>query len=214
MRLRNNLTEARQEILSGGIQQTNRYSLIYPQYSEEPLYPHSITLPGYGFDLIEHSMWSVIRKIPFKKTYTDLQVTFYMENKNYANFVTSWNSLMTNADGTQTAAFNNSSGVSPTNFEGSQSVVSAPEYSGNILENNKNIGIAGGGGAVNYINTIYNNFVQVNLLSETSPDKINSSFIFREAFISQIAPTQLTSVETGYSLFTVFFKFAKVQVIN
>lgn len=226
MNISENMLNARENILKQGIQQTNRYRMFYPRlgspyvYSDLGtrsemglyLYPYSVVLPGYGFDLIDHSMWSIIRKIPFRKTYSELQVTFIVGTSNYKSFVKIWDSIITKParsnDGSvsDTWSYATKNGVSPSVFE-------EQEGSGTgFLTSDSGTGdktVTGLGGGVNYMNKIHEDFVTISLLDEQKNP--TTEFTFHESFISQIAPVQLTSTETGYSTFQVNFKFARVS---
>jgi hypothetical protein len=229
MKIAYSLQQARANALQQGIQQTNRYSMVYGRLAGLLLYPYSIVLPGYGYDLIDHSIWSIIRKIPFRKTYTDLQVSFMVGNKNYTGFVSTWNSILTrpksgNKTVDSTWAYNNqvpgSASESGTwSYENAlETTATYTTFGGidfngamnNLISDNDKNTINGNGGAVNYMDKIYPDKVIVNLLDEESA--VRSTFVFNEAYISQIAPVQLTSTETGYSTFTVNFRFASVDV--
>ena len=98
MKFARSMAKARASILEQGIQQTNRY---FFRRSSGPIeYPYSVVLPGYGYDLMDHSIWSVIRKIPFRKTYTDLQVTFIVGSNNYKSYLNEWQSMITSPEPT------------------------------------------------------------------------------------------------------------------
>jgi hypothetical protein len=212
MKFTTSILRARQEILAQGIQQTNHYRMLYPGVFEDYLYPYTIVTPGFGFDLIEHSIWSIIRKIPFRKTFTDLQTTFIVGKNNYKDMIKVWDSLITKPTtgsqrDTNKWSYAQSNGISP----------NATEETPNFLTNAPTVGqITNGlGGATNYMNKIIGNDLIIELLDEGEKDpypKINTTFIFREVFVSQVAPVQFTSVDTGYSLFQVNFKFAKAEV--
>jgi len=198
MKFVESMSKARASILEQGIQQTNRY--FFRRGSGPKEYPYSVVLPGYGYDLMDHSIWSVIRKIPFRKTYTDLQVTFIVGSNNYKSYLNEWQDMITSPVPTTSTA---------------QSFVKKYGISGeNIEESNEGGAVTGKGGAVNYIDKIYTNFVYLGLQKETDSSDHNAYFTFSEAFISQIAPVQLTSVETGYSTFQVNYKFASMIVTS
>lgn len=207
MKFAQSMAKARARILEQGIQQTNRY--FFRRGSGPIEYPYSVVLPGYGYDLMDHSIWSVIRKIPFRKTYTDLQVTFIVGSNNYKSYLNEWQSMITSPEPT----------ISPVPTTASQVLSGLKDFaikngvsSSNIETNNADGKVYGGGGAVNYLDKIYTNFVYFGLLKETGTNDLNAYFTFNEAFISQIAPIQLTSVETGYSTFQVNYKFASMIV--
>jgi len=224
MLISTDMNNARQNILRSGIQQTNRYRFFFSPMNVF-LYPYEIILPGLGYESIEHSIWSIIRKIPFRKSFTDLQVKFIIGNDNYSHFINLWDSLipkpsnsfgyMSDADAISLLL---NSGASPT-VEGEdtssavedQQTVSFSEIQDNFLSTRtpQNIGYARGG-APQYDDYIKSSFVIVSLLKEDKL-QINTTLIFEEAYITQIQPTQLTSVETGYSTFTVNFKFASLR---
>lgn len=93
-----NMRQARANILAQGIQQTNRYKIEYNsvQSGEFQAYPYAITLPGYGYDLIDHSLWAISRKIPFRRSNTEVELTFIVGNHNYGNYIYFWNNLLGN----------------------------------------------------------------------------------------------------------------------
>lgn len=240
------MEQARVNILDQGIQQTNRYALFYPRYSDGLLYPYNITLPGLGYDFIDHSIWAIPRKIPFRKTHTDLEATFIMGKKNYSNSINIWNQMLTNPklSGNNGSAVQNGgplrtkeqsrrwaqeNGVSPLltedenplNAAGGQTQtvegINIPNfpiinYNRNIVKENVPGFIAGSGGASNYMDDIYNNDLIIYILSETDMS-VTYGIKFEEAYVSQVAQVQMTSVETGYSPFKVFFKFTTIEVI-
>ena len=245
MRLPRSIPQARTNILQQGIQQTNRYAVSYSG-DNDLKYPYAITLPGYGYDLIDHSIWSINRKIPFRKSQTDVELTFIVGNTNYLDYVYYWNNLISSPKNNNTvmkdpgasANFAASNGIAQSEMEnqGGPSVESTPEddseYSGvSVLGNpltppsnfgSPNLGpnllnaqlqgiINGQGGAASYMNSIYNNTLTVYLLDEQHYTR--NTFVFEEAYISQISPVQLTSTETGYSPFKVSFRFATMRTI-
>lgn len=224
------ITQARANILSEGIQQTNRYAMFYPPISNDLLYPYNITLPGLGYDFIDHSIWSIPRKIPFRKTFTDVEVTFIVGNSNYKNMISWWSGLITSVRGgnntgggqqgkgenlTEFAAQN---GVSPSAVEQPDTPAGAVEAiteflskAGEAVTNNVEGFVKGSGGATNYMDKIYYDTLTIQLLNEQYDTPVaRSTLMFEEAYISQIAQVNLTSVETGYSPFKVFFKFANL----
>lgn len=228
------INQARANILGQGIQQTNRYQMYYPKMVNEPLYPYNITLPGLGYDFIDHSIWSIQRKIPFRKTFTDLEVTFIVGNSNYSNAISWWSSAVSGVRGgsstggqnggtslSQVAAAN---GVSPSAVEGPPETVlggllgTLGEAIDEItaladpITNNVEGFANGSGGASNYIDKFYHDgTLIIQLMDEKAHDKPKTTLVFTEAYISQIAQVNLTSVETGYSPFKIFFKFATVR---
>jgi len=208
MNFAKSMLAARASILQQGIQQTNRY--VFKESNSDPEYPYSVVLPGYGYDLIDHSIWSIIRKIPFRKTYTELQVTFIVGSDNYSRYINKWQSAISkpvrsNGGVSSAANFAQLNGIGTGGFDADVALLTDETSNGAI-------DILGSGGAVNYMDKFYTNDVTISLLSE-SDNSTNALFIFHEAFISQIAPIQLTSVETGYSTFQVNYKFASVTAI-
>ena len=266
------MDQARVNILQQGIQQINRYAILYPKLSNTLLYPYSVVLPGLGYDFIDHSIWSIPRKIPFRKTFTDLEITFITGKKNYRNMINFWSSMITNpktgsqngggalsttlassnfaqANGISTSSMQNLSldpgldpvtsptGSPPTSLErtgeefgdpdeqleGGEGIPGIPgipglNYTNNIQSENIKGYIKGFGGAANYMDDIYSDSLELFLLPEDK-DGVdgtaapNATILFEEVYVSQIAPVQLTSIETGYSPFKVFFKFAALRAI-
>jgi hypothetical protein len=236
MNLPYSMDEARVKILEQGIQQTNRYAFYYPRYSKGLLYPYNITLPGLGYDFIDHSIWSIPRKIPFRKTHTDLEVTFIMGKKNYSNSINLWNQMITSPKlGVQNGGplrsqeasrqWAQQNGVSPLFGEDEGTPEGLDEAIRDVIPNfpivnfdrnavSENIPgfIPGTGGASNYMDDIYQNDLIIYILNETDMSP-TFAIKFEEAYVSQVAQVQMTSVETGYSPFKIFFKFTQMQVI-
>ena len=240
MRLPYSIPQARTNILQQGIQQTNRYAIYYSG-SRDLQYPYAITLPGYGYDLIDHAIWSINRKIPFRKTQTDVELTFIVGNGNYMDYVYYWNNLITSPKDNSTILtdpgasknFAQQNGISPEELEntdittgegdsdttitetGPTNIFENPYtsqqllFGANLLNQNQSGIVNGYGGAVSYMNSIYNNELAVFLLAEDH--SVRNTFTFEEAYISQISPVQLTSTETGYSPFKVSFRFATMR---
>lgn len=248
MNFSENMDLARVKALEQGIQQTNRYQILYPKFGSSLLYPYSITLPGFGYDLVEHSIWAVPRKIPFRRTHTDLEVTFITGKKNYSNMINIWNRLMTSprfiGSGNGGAilgkgasnSFAQANGVSPSATEngGPPTPREQPidsegnptefgtgffdklpilaDYTHNLNSENIDGRIPGNGGALNF-STITNDYLILNLLNEKD-NSVNTQIEFHEVYVSQVSQVQLTSVDTGYSPFKVFFKFTSCVTYN
>lgn len=238
MRLPYSIPDARTKILEQGIQQTNRYAMYYSG-NNDMQYPYAITLPGYGYDLIDHSIWSINRKIPFRKTQTDVEFTFIVGNGNYMDYVYYWNNLISTPKDNNTILtdpgdsknFAQENGISQDETENASAGQSDPDTiitstgeqdifgsgmdspvilgGANLLNQNQSGIVNGYGGAVSYMNKIYSNELVVFLLAEDH--SVRNTFIFEEAYISQISPVQLTSTETGYSPFKVSFRFATMR---
>lgn len=253
MLVANSITQARQRVLQQGIQQTNRYAFYFPRLTGNErlaLYPFSVVLPGYGFDLLDHSIWSTVRKIPFRKNYTDLQVTFIVGATNYKNFITLWDRVYVTKQNKLTSpyiepiddAFNrgdyfgsvqNQGVLSGTGLAqlalGVGQVVEAlvrPDAYNTILTSNSQYNtVTGLGGATNYVSNISTEVAEIHLLNNDSygktsqgtdtatqsGPKANTVIKFNSAFVSQISPVQLTSVDTGYTTFTASLKFATIE---
>jgi hypothetical protein len=215
------MTEARTNFLAAGIQQTNRYIFKYSKM-DIFLYPYEIILPGLGYESIDHSIWSIVRKIPFRRAFTDLQVKFIMGKTNYKHFIELWNTTVSKlstidiSQQSQQVLLQNgvspsSAGIESTNQAG---VNAAERTLGNSFLSSRIYQSVGNaiGGAPQYTDYIGGSFATVGLINEKSKD-IQTTLKFNEAYITQIQPTQMTSVETGYSTFTVNFKFSSVDVL-
>lgn len=228
MKLPLSIPQARTNILQQGIQQTNRYALSYN--GGELKYPFAISLPAYGYDLIDHSLWSIIRKIPFRRTHSDLEVTFIVGNFNYGEYVYYWNNLITSPkkglqggpllnETSKSDAFAAESGISPTDTSNGGGLPSTIDnavnpYNGatpgeNILSQNTKGIVYGSGGAVNYIENFFSSTLNVFLLDENHQTR--NTFTFDEVYVSQISTVDLTSTETGYSPFKVSFRFTTMS---
>jgi hypothetical protein len=162
-----------------------------------------------------------------------------MGKKNYANSINMWNQMITSPKLGGGAVQNGGplrskeasrqwaqeNGVSPLvgEDEGTPTGLDAlirdtipnipiVNYDRNLVTENIPGFIAGTGGASNYMTDIYNDDLTIYILNETDMST-NFSIRFEEAYVSQVAQVQMTSVETGYSPFKVFFKFTEMQVI-
>lgn len=262
MRFSRSIPQARANVSLAGIQQPNRYKMIWDWMPGVELYPFAVSLPGYGYDLIEHSIWSIIRKIPFRKTHTDLEVTFMMDNRNYYSYVKHWYTLMSDpknsslnsarmtgsanprqqgnspntgflrtqeqsnewADRNQVSREETENGEPPdpndpssggvgTVVVGNQNAVSDGGLmnDNNVIWTNQNVAgkLSGNGGAANYMTDIYPHSLQIILVDEQHNDR--TTFVFDEAYVSQVSQVALTSAETGFTPFKVFFRFTTMQ---
>lgn len=219
------MLNARQNILANGIQQTNRYRVFMSMGPQARLflYPFEIIMPGYGYETLEHALWSTSRKVPYRKSYTELQLKFVIGNKNYAEYIEFFNGLMPNPIQSTKPTGNDilqkllQANASVDTLEVDTDNNAVPKQITNVIEvtrQNPNafIGEAIGGSPI-YMNSVYPNFVQVDLLDEYFTIIPRSSVVFDETQVSQIQPTQLTSVETGFSTFTVNIRFARMKGI-
>jgi hypothetical protein len=232
-----NMLQARQNALRSGIQQTNRYRM-YTSFLDQYVYPFEVILPGLGYETLDHSLWSIARKVPFRKNFSDLQVKFIMGNDNYAMFINLYNAQIPDASEStveniasedvalkqllNTGVSINDKGETEPNtgetlLQSFDPILDPADVAikrilgGSGLSSRFNINYTIPGASPRYIDTIYNQYVGIELLSENQSR--NSILYFEEAFITQIQPTQMTSVETGYSTFTVNFKFARMTAL-
>lgn len=220
-----NMLNARENILTSGIQQTNRYRVFMSMGPQATLflYPFEIIMPGYGYETLEHALWSTSRKVPYRKSYTELQLKFIIGNRNYADYIEFFNGLMPNPIQSTTPKGNDllekllNATADVTEFEddGGGGLIEKVVSGINVNARNPNavIGEARGGCPL-YMNSIYPFFVQVDLLDEYTTFSPRTSIIFDETQVSQIQPTQLTSVETGFSTFTVNIRFARMRALS
>lgn len=74
------ITEFRQDVLKRGGPQIPGMYEVYLQSPNGLLvcYPKDIVLPGRQFQYYEHDMWGPVRKVPYKRGYTQCHMKFYV----------------------------------------------------------------------------------------------------------------------------------------
>ena len=93
MSISKTITEFRQDVLKRGGPQIPG---MYEVYLNSPngvltCYPKDIVLPGRQFQYYEHDMWGPVRKVPYKRGYTQCHMKFYVyQDWRERTFIEKW----------------------------------------------------------------------------------------------------------------------------
>jgi len=103
MPVSNSIQNFRENVINrgGGPQYASKYiaTMVWPQGSRT-YYPLSVVLPGRNYAFFEHDIWGPIRKIPYKRGYTQCNMTFIIyQDWEERNFIERWmNSVVLNSN--------------------------------------------------------------------------------------------------------------------
>lgn len=218
-------------IKKGGPQIAAKYraSLTAP-FGSILAYPLSIILPGRNFVFYDHDLWGPVRKIPFKRGYTQCNMSFVIYQDWYERkFLEQWMNFMiipstAKSGGTNfkevNTIFNNEDsqtglvgllgtiGQSTLDFFSSLTEGAPPTALFGIAESQSNDASSKNSYAeyVNYSNVRNSGRITIECLNSKS-GKPNTTFSLYEAYPAQITPVALGSDGTGYPSFTVSFQF-------
>jgi len=181
-------------------------------------YPISVVLPGRIFSLYEHDIWGPVRKIPYKRGYTQCNMTFLIyQDWRERKFIERWmNEVVKNIDTTS------SSSSSLPNYNNSNSSPVFPSIASGVLAQvsesveTQNSLFRLGSSTNSQTSNIYKDYV--NYLSgkglieiETLQSNTNSSTTCNiklyEAYPATLSPTTFAADGTGFASFTVGFQF-------
>lgn len=203
----------------GGPQIASRYEVILSHLDQEPLtcYPMSVIVPGRSFVYYDHDLWGTIRKVPYKRGYTQCHMSFIVyQDWAERNYIERWmNTIIRNKQTGSPKDLTNL--TSPNIMEDETRTTSA------LLG-----AIATGGPVSNDVNfgTNYEDFIDYNSgfgtihircmnsgnptpgpNGEPMPDAANKTIILKEVFPAAISQMSLASEGTGYPSFNVTFQF-------
>lgn len=175
------ITEFRGEVLARrGPQIAGMYEVILSQGVAPPIttYPLNVVLPGRMFTFYDHDIWGPIRKVPYKRGYTQCHMSFIIyQDWEERNYIESWmNSVLVNFG---------SGSASPTVQ--------------NVSE--------GFNDYINYEEVGRKGTINIKCISTQDKSKYNKEIVLQEAYPAAISQTSLASDGSGYATFTTTFQF-------
>jgi hypothetical protein len=205
----------RQDVLGrGGPQISSMYEVTLAHIAQEPIvcYPLNVILPGRQFVYYEHDLWGPVRKIPYKRGYTQCHMSFVVyQDWAERTYIESWmNSIILN---------DNVPGV---NFD-ANSVTARPQtFVADAVREQEaqdafNNALATGGPASSDANFGFNyqdyidytngfGTVLINCLNSQTKEP-NVTIMLKEAFPAAISQMSMASDGTSYPTFNVTFQF-------
>ena len=214
-KISNTINQFRSDVLSrGGPQISGLYEVIMSHGVSTPIqcYPLSVVLPGRLFVLYDHDLWGPSRKVPYKRAYTQCNMTFVIyQDWAEKTFIESWmNSIVRHDNRTieqQIAIDAKPNTVSPDAPQLSASEVNQISDSlstGGPQGTDANFGVSKFNDYVDY----YGGIGQIRINALNSQTRLpNKSLILKEAYPVSISPLSLASDGSGYPTFSVAFQF-------
>ena len=227
MPVSNTVTQFRQDVLKkGGPQIASKYRVnFFRSTGSESIiecYPLSVVLPGRIFSLYEHDIWGPVRKIPYKRGYTQCNVTFLIyQDWRERRFIESWmNNIVKNIDNTSSSSsslpdYSDVNDIRETAGLSSQQISDA-ENSQNDQQANALFKLGSSVNSqtsnvykdyVNYINGTGRILIETLSAESQSRSKRTCSLLLKEAYPATLSPTTFASDGTGFASFTVGFQF-------
>lgn len=215
-RVSNTITQFREDVLSrGGPQISGMYEVILAQATNVPIvcYPMTVVLPGRLFITYDHDIWGTIRKIPYKRGYTQCSMTFIIyQDWVERTYIESWmNTIIRNDNRTveQQIALDTqqNSGSDPSDPQlgaNEYNAISQSLSSGGIQDSSANFGTSKFNDYVDYYNGV--GTVVINCLNSQTKES-NKTIILKEAYPATISPVTMASDGSGYPTFTVSFQY-------
>jgi hypothetical protein len=218
----NTITQFREDVKSrGGPQIAGMYEVTLFQNTKTPItcYPLSVVLPGRMFLTYDHDIWGTVRKVPYKRAYTQCNMTFVVyQDWAERTYIESWmntiirhdsrtleKQLATDAGESVPANSGALTAANPTAPQLSEKQVQA--ISGNIggnLGKDASFGKNTYNEYVDYYNGIGS--ITINMLNSQTK-KPNRTIQLLEAFPTTISPLSLAADGSGYPTFSVAFQF-------
>lgn len=185
-------------------------------------YPLSVILPGRNFLFYDHDIWGPVRKIPFKRGYTQCNMSFIIyQDWRERRFLEAWmnrivinsSAILNNANlATVDPNFNSiGDGTDPDGLG-----IADIETGGLIsrLDNQDGSPRSANNYSdwVNYNQVRFQGHIEIECLRSENHNSANVTFQLKEAYPAQITPVALGSDGTGYPSFTVSFQFNSYTV--
>jgi hypothetical protein len=224
MPISNAVTQFRQDVIKkGGPQIASKYEVTLFRSTGSPpvikCYPLSVVLPGRIFSLYEHDLWGPVRKIPYKRGYTQCNMTFLIyQDWEERKFIESWmNNIVKNIDTSSSSSSSlpdySSGNVSQGTANLSEEEISDQANSQNDQASNSLFKLGSSTNSqtsnvykdyVNYINGTGRILIEP---LESNSSKRTCALILKEAYPATLSPTTFAADGTGYASFTVGFQF-------
>ena len=210
MPVSNSIQNFRQNVIKrgGGPQYASKYvaTMVWPGGSQV-YYPLSVVLPGRNYAFFEHDIWGTVRKVPYKRGYTQCNMTFIIyQDWGERNFIERWmNAVVLNKNGVV-----GTEGFIP----GAQGGINVPSSTSQNALNQITRDIRSRETKFVY-NSVYDEFslytdavgtIEINCFSSDNAT-VTKKVTLKEAFPAQISPAALGADATAYPTFTVGFQF-------
>jgi len=207
------ITQFREEINSRGFQIASLYEVTMVHGDSIICYPLSIITPGRQFVYYNHDIWGPTRKIPYKRTYTQCNMSFIIHN-DWAEriFLETWaNDAIKNLSGLNLAAGAqlDSTGNELTDADATAAVTAAVQES---ASSSNAYSIGNYGDYTDYLNGL--GTVVIKCLDSKDKSKVNLQFKLTEAYPAVLGPITLASDGSGYATFNVTFQFRDYTMIS
>lgn len=224
-------------IARGGPQIAAKYKVsLYAPGGYLVCYPLSVILPGRNFSFYEHDIWGPTRRVPYKRGYTQCNMTFIVyQDWAERKFMEAWmNYLVSNKAGTGNRSNNVSTLDGEMDIQQGQTSTGLDDeiagfiglynnagelntdtlnrlvnYSSNIKDSQSKSAISDSNynDWANYNNTRFKGRVVIECLNAQDQNASNFSLELKEAYPAQISPLALGSDGTGYPSFTATFQY-------
>ena len=207
------IQEFRENVTSrGGPQISSMYQVILSHPGQEPIvcYPLSIVIPGRQFMFYEHDLWGTVRKIPFKRGYTQCHMSFIVyQDWAERTYIETWmNSIIKNTQSDAGVNGSNSLGVAvPTvglNEVQQAAAINKSLSSGGPLSKDASFSSAYED-YVDYSSGI--GAISISFLNSQNKDSANRQLILKEVFPAAISQMSMASDGTAYPTFNTTFQF-------
>lgn len=219
MPISNTIQQFRQDVLQkGGPQIASKYKVnMFFNGSSIDCYPLSVVLPGRNFSLYEQDLYGPVRKVPYKRGYTQCNITFLVyQDWQERKFLENWMNLIVYnikpGSGSREVLDGNLNLV-----EGSAN--SAATIGDREADAASEAALTGSGtdsiptgsyrDYANYKNG--RGVISIQTLSSLDHNDTTSLTILKEAYPAFISPLTLGSDGTGYPTFTVGFQFNQYE---
>ncbi len=219
MPISNTIQEFRAGVLQkGGPQIASKYKLnMFFNGESLDCYPLSVVLPGRNFSLYEQDLYGPVRKVPYKRSYTQCNVTFLVyQDWQERRFLENWMNLI---------VYNKKPGTGSTEvLDGNLNLVECLASSASTIgqrdaQSTSEASLTGSGtdsipsgsyrDYANYKNG--RGRISIQTLSSLDQNNTTSLTILKEAYPAFISPLTLGSDGTGYPTFTVGFQFNQYE---
>jgi hypothetical protein len=219
MPISNTIQEFREGVIKkGGPQIASKYKLnMFFNGSSVDCYPLSVVLPGRNFSLYEQDLYGPVRKVPYKRGYTQCNVTFLVyQDWRERKFLENWMNLIVynvkSGSGSREVLDGNlniaegSANTASTISEREQDALSEASLTSSGTDSIPS------GSYRDYAN--YKNgrgVITIQTLSSLNHNSPTSQTVLKEAYPAFISPLTLGSDGTGYPTFTVGFQFNQYE---
>jgi hypothetical protein len=205
----------------GGPQISSRYEVTLSHLDQEPIvcYPLSVIVPGRNFVFYEHDLWGTVRKIPYKRGYTQCHMSFIVyQDWAERTYVEKWmNTIVRNSQKDGVNFDPNENQVQPNILTDEISTATAlsqqANYGGPLasdayfgMQYEDFIDYNAGFGTI-LIKFMNSGTARPTTVGTDGEDTVNKSIILKEAFPAAISQMSMASDGSGYPTFNVTFQF-------